>query len=102
MDNSIKFTHQGSILFGCKEINNELQFFVKDTGVGIAENDFVTIFNRFHQLQNQQNRKLKGVGLGLAISKSLVEKLGGKLVVESEKDKGSYFYFSIPYHTSKT
>jgi len=98
IDNAIKFTRIGTILFGCKMITeNSIEFFVKDTGTGILKKDFDTIFKRFRQLEIKEKYKNKGIGLGLPISKGLVDKLNGKLYVESKKDKGSKFYFTIPY-----
>ena len=100
--NAIKFTYEGSIEFGYvlkSEIKPaELEFFVKDTGVGIPENQKNIIFERFRQANEAQNRGYEGSGLGLSISKSYVEMLGGKIWVESEEGKGSTFYFTIPYN----
>ncbi len=102
IDNAIKFTESGVILFGCKLVNyTNIEFFVKDTGLGIDKVHFNTIFQRFSQVQENDKYKNKGVGLGLPISKSLVHKLRGELFVESEKGKGSRFYFIIPYETQE-
>jgi PAS domain S-box-containing protein len=100
--NAIKFTYEGSIEFGCNIAENKhaasLQFFVKDTGVGIPENQKELIFERFRQGSESHNRGYEGSGLGLSISKSYVEMLGGKIWMESEEGKGSIFYFTIPYN----
>jgi len=74
----------------------ELQFFVKDTGIGIPEEHYQQIFERFRQVESSNNRKYGGNGLGLAISKSLIELLGGKIGMNSEVGKGTTFYFTIP------
>jgi signal transduction histidine kinase len=102
IDNAIKFTESGIILFGCKLVDyKKIEFYVKDTGLGIDKMHFDTIFQRFSQVQENDRYKNKGVGLGLSISKSLVDKLNGELFVDSEKGKGSRFYFVIPYETQK-
>jgi CheY-like chemotaxis protein/anti-sigma regulatory factor (Ser/Thr protein kinase) len=94
--NAIKFTNEGSIEIGCQKGENYLQFFVKDTGTGIPEEQTQIIFERFRQGSEALNRNYEGAGLGLAISKSFVEMLNGKIWVESEVGKGSIFYFTIP------
>jgi len=100
--NAIKFTHSGSIEFGYSlKLNNgldELEFFVKDTGMGIGEKQKDFIFERFRQGSESLTRNYEGAGLGLAISKAYVVMLGGKIWVESSEGKGSVFYFTIPYN----
>ena len=97
LNNAIKYTGEGSIHFGYREKNDDfLEFYVKDTGIGIPEKDLSRIFNRFQQMDNSLTRIYEGIGLGLTISKELVELLGGKIWVISEPGKGSVFYFSIP------
>lgn len=71
--------------------------FVKDTGIGISPDKKDIIFERFRQADDSYTRKYGGTGLGLTICKSLANLLGGKIWVESEPDKGSAFYFTIPY-----
>ena len=93
--NAIKFTEQGSIEIGLTATDDTVCFYVKDTGIGIPEEYHSSIFARFQQVENTYTRKYGGNGLGLAISKSLVELLGGKIGVESEPGKGSMFYFTI-------
>jgi len=97
LSNAIKFTDKGSVTFGAKEENNgKLTFFVEDTGMGIPEEKKEEIFNRFQQVENLGTKKYGGVGLGLSISKSLTDLLGGEIWVESEEGKGSRFAFTIP------
>ncbi|MBI9068691.1 MAG: hypothetical protein JEZ09_15450 [Salinivirgaceae bacterium] len=72
-------------------------FYVKDTGIGIAKDKHNCIFERFIQTDIGDNMTRQGTGLGLAISKAYVEMLGGRIWVESEKGKGSIFYFTLPY-----
>jgi len=99
--NAIKYTNQGSIEFGYEKKIEYLEFFVKDTGIGIAKNRQEAIFERFIQADIHDTNAYQGAGLGLAITKAYVEMLGGKIWVESEPGKGSTFYFIIPYTTKK-
>jgi PAS domain S-box-containing protein len=96
--NAIKFTHFGYIEFGYNlEDNKTLRFFVRDTGIGIAADKLQLIFERFIQADSSPSRKYGGSGLGLPISKGLVELLGGRMWAESIVDGGSTFYFTIPF-----
>ncbi len=98
IDNGIKFTEQGEVEFGYRILeSNSLEFFVRDTGIGIADRDQERIFERFHQLDNRTIRAYEGTGLGLSIAQHYVRLLGGKLNVNSKPGKGSTFYFDIPY-----
>jgi CheY-like chemotaxis protein len=96
--NAIKFTYEGSIEIGYEKKGAFLEFFVKDTGVGIPKNQKELIFERFRQGSESNNRGYEGSGLGLSIAKTYVEMLGGRIWVESEEGKGSTFYFTIPYN----
>jgi len=98
--NAHKFTSAGSIEFGVKKKGGYLEFFVKDTGSGIADNQRELIFERFRQGNDLISRPYEGTGLGLSISKAFVELLGGKIWVESVLGKGSTFYFTIPNNAS--
>jgi signal transduction histidine kinase len=105
IENALKFTEQGYIEVGLdiKPLNGKdsVIVYVKDTGIGISEDAKNFIFERFRKVENTGADKLyRGAGLGLAISKRLVELLGGKIWVESEVGKGSVFYFSLPYETN--
>lgn len=91
--NAIKFTTEGSIRFGYKRQNNELYFYVADTGCGIPKDKQDSIFGRFVKL----NSFAQGTGLGLSICRTLVDNMGGKIGVESEEGKGSTFWFTLPY-----
>jgi len=99
--NAIKYTEKGSIEFGYNIKGNNLEFFVKDTGVGISHEMKTMIFERFRQVYESNSRSYEGLGLGLSISKSYAEMLGGKIRVESKKGEGSVFYFTIPYVACK-
>ncbi len=96
--NAIKFTFEGSIEFGYEKKEEYLEFYVKDTGVGIPNNQKEMIFERFRQGSESHDRGYEGSGLGLSIAKSYVTMLGGKIWVESEEGIGSTFYFTIPYN----
>ena len=104
--NAIKYTENGSIEFGYTIVNvgtlpatslMQMQFYVKDTGIGIPANRLHAIFDRFVQADIEDTRAFQGAGLGLSISKAYVKMLGGKIWVESKEDEGSQFYFNIPY-----
>ena len=99
LSNSIKFTHQGSIDFGCKIENDRLIFFVKDTGIGIPKDKHAAIFERFIQASEKTEKVYGGTGLGLAISKACAKLLGGDIWVSSEVGEGTTFYFDIEYKT---
>jgi PAS domain S-box-containing protein len=96
LNNALKFTKTGEIVIGYKVENESLLFFVKDTGIGISGEHFARIFDRFYQVEQSSTRTYEGAGLGLAISEGLVLAMGGKIWLESEKDKGTVFFFSLP------
>ncbi len=101
ISNAIKFTQNGTIEIGYKVVNHSyLEFYVEDTGIGIATDEQYKIFERFAQANPQITKTHGGTGLGLPISQSLVELLGGKIWVDSEINNGSKFSFSIPYKTT--
>jgi len=97
ISNAIKFTKEGTISFGYQVNGNNLQFFVEDTGIGIAPEMHQEIFKRFRQVESTATRQFGGSGLGLSISKANIELLGGQIWVESEIEKGSKFSFTIPH-----
>ena len=94
--NAIKYSEKGSIELGCTKKSNFIEFYVKDTGVGIPKNRVDAIFERFIQADVSDKKAYQGAGLGLSISKAYVEMLGGKIWVESKVDVGSTFYFTLP------
>ena len=97
--NALKFTLKGYIEIGYQVENNIVTFHTKDTGIGIDSAYHQSIFERFRQVDLAKTRKYGGNGLGLAISKNLVELLGGTIWVESEPDRFSNFIFTIPIKT---
>jgi signal transduction histidine kinase/DNA-binding response OmpR family regulator len=104
VSNAIKFTHYGSISLICSVIDQsplhkKILFEVADTGIGISERELKNIFKPFHQVDNAFDRNYTGCGLGLTISKDLVEKMGGVLLVESTPAVGSTFSFTTVFKT---
>jgi PAS domain S-box-containing protein len=101
--NAIKYTHHGYINIGYKVYNEFLEFYVKDSGIGIPKDRQIAIFERFVQADIEDREVYEGNGLGLSISKSYVEMLGGELYVDSEEKKGSTFTLKLPikYNDSK-
>ncbi len=100
--NALKFTPSGEITvtissYANTQQVNMLRFSVKDTGIGISQKDIGKLFHKFSQIDNSYTRKYGGTGLGLVISKQLVEMMGGILWVESEEGKSSNFIFEIPF-----
>ena len=97
ISNAIKFTKNGEVAFGYTLKDNYLEFYVSDTGIGIDKKLHHEIFERFRQVNLEYTRETIGNGLGLSITKRLVELLGGAIWLESEPNKGSTFYFTLPY-----
>lgn len=97
VSNSLKFTTEGVIEFGYTLENNFLKFHIKDTGIGIPIKYQDKIFERFRQVDIALDKKHGGTGLGLSISKGFVELMGGKIWVESTPEKGTSFYFTVPF-----
>ncbi len=96
LSNSMKFTSRGFINFGYFEKGNEIEFFVKDSGIGIPSDKQTSIFEAFRQGEETLSKKYRGTGLGLAIVKNFVKLLNGTIRVESEPGQGSCFTFTIP------
>ncbi len=100
--NALKFTDQGYVKFGyhIEPTGNEgfIRFFVQDTGIGLSKQEQEEVFEQFRKIDAKQKDKLyRGAGLGLAISKNLINELGGEIWIESEPGLGSTFYFTLPY-----
>jgi PAS domain S-box-containing protein len=97
MDNAVKFTLEGSIRLSYGRENETLIFRVKDTGIGINKENLNHIFEEFRQEIDGHHRPFEGLGVGLTLAKEVVERMGGRIYVQSEKGIGSEFSFSIPY-----
>jgi signal transduction histidine kinase/CheY-like chemotaxis protein len=109
--NAVKYTPEGFIEFGCKKSGNFIEFYVKDSGIGVPKDRQKAIFERFIQADIADTRAYQGAGLGLSISKAYVELLGGEIWMESNSNKdleenrsdnnneGSEFHFTLPYKT---
>jgi len=96
LSNALKFTHSGSVELGVKQQVDQLLFWVSDTGSGIEEAQQEIIFQRFRQAREGHQIVHDGVGLGLAIARSFVDLMEGRLWVESRLGKGTTFYFTLP------
>lgn len=97
MDNAIKFTLDGSVEFSYALENQNIVFKIRDTGIGINKENLSRIFEEFRQEFDGHHRPFEGLGIGLTLAKEVIERMGGKIFVESEKGVGSEFSFSIPY-----
>jgi PAS domain S-box-containing protein len=102
LNNAIKFTSEGHIKFGYKVIDGYIEFFVEDTGIGIPEDLYEKVFEPFRQAELEISNQYGGTGLGLTISRKLVELLGGKIWLESQWGKGSVFYFTLPHNPNSS
>lgn len=98
LDNAIKFTEKGNIELGCLKNDNNMQIYIKDTGIGISLSNQETIFNSFTQEKKGISRPVEGLGLGLPIAKETIELLNGSLTLESVQGEGSCFYINLPYY----
>jgi len=96
LSNACKFTEEGHITLIINNTDTGIEFIVKDTGIGLSEEQQSYIFDEFRQVDSSQSRKFSGTGLGLAISKSFVELIDGTITVESELGKGAVFTLNIP------
>lgn len=97
IDNALKFTTKGAIEIGYTINQDTILFFVKDSGVGISAEKQKLIFERFGQADDLHFKNAKGTGLGLTISKNLIEIMGGKIWLESQLEVGTTFFFSLPF-----
>ena len=97
MDNAVKFTLEGSVEFSYLLENQNIVFKIRDTGIGINKENLGHIFEEFRQEFDGHHRPFEGLGIGLTLAKEVIERMGGKIFVESEKGVGSEFSFSIPY-----
>jgi len=97
--NAIKFTPpSGTVTVSVRESGDEIQVSVADTGIGIPPSELDRVFDRFYQVDSSPTRHYRGTGLGLTISKHIVEYHHGRIWVESQEGKGSTFFFVLPKH----
>ncbi|MFC2096291.1 transporter substrate-binding domain-containing protein [Bacteroidota bacterium] len=103
-DNALKYSEVGTINIGYKILSDIklVEFYIKDTGIGIPKDKQDEIFQRFNKIETNKSKLYRGTGLGLTITQNLVERLGGTIRVESEVDKGSTFYFTLPLDISES
>lgn len=94
--NAIKFTEEGSVTYGYEVNDKMIRFYVRDTGIGMSQDDIEKIFEHFHKKELVEGKVYRGTGIGLSICKKLVELLGGEIGVMSERGKGTEFYFTLP------
>lgn len=100
-ENAVKFTHEGSIEIGCQKFDQKtLLFWVKDTGIGMTDDEIQQIFTWFIKGKKSDQKLYRGTGLGLTIAKLLIENMKGRIWVESEPGLGSCFYFTLPAASS--
>jgi len=97
MDNAVKFTLDGSVEFSYLLENQNILFKIRDTGIGINKENLGRIFEEFRQEFDGHHRPFEGLGIGLTLAKEVIERMGGKIFVQSEKGVGPEFSFSIPY-----
>ncbi len=97
INNGLKFTHEGYVRLACYKVDQKIQFCVEDTGIGLDPSKKEIIFERFRQVDERLNREYGGTGLGLSISKGIIEKMNGKIWVDSKEGKGLKICFHIPY-----
>ena len=98
VNNALKFTFKGGIEIGYTRFRGTLEFYVKDTGIGIPSAMHEKIFERFIQVNNPLTKGMEGSGLGLSITKAYVTMLGGTIRIDSVEGKGSTFTFTLPYN----
>ncbi len=99
--NAIKHTFEGTVEIGFFTEENEIEFYVKDTGLGIPEEEQLLIFEPFYRGKQSTNAAIRGTGLGLSIARQLSDLMGGKTGVSSDLGRGSYFYLNIPLRKKK-
>lgn len=96
LSNAFKFTSNGEVKYGCNLVEGFVEFFIKDTGIGISKSDEKIIFDRFRKIDHGKEELYGGTGIGLSISKAFVEKLGGQIWVVSDNENGAELRFTIP------
>ena len=98
--NAFQFTEKGYVEFGYEQKDRFIQFYVKDTGIGVRKEDQKLVFNRFRQIEDTSLRRVGGSGMGLTLSRHIINLLGGRIWLESTPNEGSTFFFSLPIQTN--
>ncbi len=102
VDNAVKYTTRGEIHLGYEMMRNEeVKFYVSDTGIGIPKEELMNIFSRFYRVRNEINDITSGSGIGLPIAQHYIQLLGGELQLESTPGKGTTFWFMLPFREGK-
>ena len=97
LSNAVKYTDSGEIEIGTKLIDDcEVELYIRDTGIGIDENEFEKIFDKFYKVESNPNKLFRGAGIGLTIVKGIADNMGGKVWLDSKVGQGSTFYFRFP------
>lgn len=96
IENAIKYTPSGQVVVDVTTHHNQVRFSVKDSGIGIPPEDLPHLFQKFYRVDNSDTREISGTGLGLYLSRKLIESMHGKISAESEYHKGSTFYIDLP------
>lgn len=96
LDNAIKYTNEGAVILRILEHNDHWEFQMEDTGIGIEDKDYEVVFREFGRVKNDIKKEVSGSGIGLSLTKRLVELHGGKIWFESKKGEGTTFFFTIP------
>lgn len=99
IDNALKFTTEGEVVYGYEIQQEDVRFFVKDTGIGISEEEQLKIYNHFYQVDKSDTRSYGGTGIGLSIVKSLILLIGSEIHFESKTNLGTTFYFDVPLYS---
>lgn len=102
LSNAFKFTKEGKVEFGCRLNEGMIEFYVRDTGIGICSKDRDMIFERFMQVDHGHEHLYGGTGIGLSISKAIIEKLNGKIYVVDKNPPGTEFRFTLPVNKAAT
>lgn len=101
LDNALKYTESGSVTLGAERVDGRIRFYIVDTGMGIKKSDQKHIFERFWRSEDYQTRTHSGTGLGLYLTKRIVERLKGKITFSSQLGKGTTFTVTIPERISQ-
>ena len=94
--NSIKYTNTGMVIIGARPLSGGVEFWVRDTGIGISKQDQEKIFTKFYRSEDYRMKSTKGTGLGLYITKKLATLIKASIHVESKLDEGSTFTIFVP------